>query len=181
LDRLVKAGEAKRAVPLYEIFLVSCEGKMEDIRGEGIEIEQLFKDLFISWVRARQAAQCDPAETIHQMLRMMEHDDYGLCSGIEENIARSLKGRIFDHFVESVQGQLEQGLISDVGQNSRIIYERSVPVRDSANILRVIFEIKCNLKGYLDVCNRVGFTPKDCAVVANIFIKSIAGAMLWGM
>ena len=46
--------------------------------------------LFSGWVTARQAAGADPADTVARLLAWMDSDQYGLCPGIETDIASAL-------------------------------------------------------------------------------------------
>jgi tetratricopeptide (TPR) repeat protein len=170
VDSLVRKGESLRAIPLYVVFMAGCEAKMEDTSAEGIEIEMVFKDLFFSWIRARQKAQCDDAETVRQMLRMIDKDDYGLCRDIEDDIAANVKGSVFDLFVSAIYARFEKEVRSDVTTEAPSVYARSWPVRQNADILTGIYKARRNLKGYLEVCGKIGFTPKDCEAVAQIYV-----------
>ena len=67
VDALVKDGQADRAVSLYEIFLAGCYEKVNEIDDSGGELGSFFKDLFCSWVTARQKAKYSPAETIQKI------------------------------------------------------------------------------------------------------------------
>ena len=103
LDALVEAGEAQRAVDLYELFLAGCYDKAEEIDDSGGTLGQFFAELFVSWIKARQKAGCRPEETVNLILRWMENDDYGFCFDIEEEVAKALDregGRLLRQHVE---------------------------------------------------------------------------------
>jgi hypothetical protein len=84
LDGLVETGEAEQAVHPYELFLAGCYEKAEEIDDSGGTLGQFFAELFVSWIKARQKADCRSEETVKQILRWMENDDYGFCFDIEE-------------------------------------------------------------------------------------------------
>jgi|GEM_PF-313502 len=169
LDALVKNKEATRAVELYEVFLAGCEEKMDEMGGECLAITEFFHELFISWIHARQKAGLDPQETISQALRMMEHDDYGLCDGIEEEIARHIKGEEFLLFVDKVHALLDEALLAK-NKNVKESHH-SWAIRKNAEILKAIALVKGSVKMYRDVAQKVGFTPKDCEELARIYMK----------
>lgn len=77
IDDLVRIGEAKRAVSLYEVFLSGCYEKAEEIDDSGGNLGMFAQKLFISWIVARQKAGCHSHETVKHILRWMHNDDYG--------------------------------------------------------------------------------------------------------
>lgn len=56
LDAMVKAGQARQAVDLYETFLAGCYDKADEIDDSGGNLGDFFHRLFVSWIRARQQA-----------------------------------------------------------------------------------------------------------------------------
>jgi hypothetical protein len=73
---LVKAGEAQRAVRLYEIFLSGVYAKIEEADDE-CDLANLFHRLACGWIQARQAAGCPAEETVSQLFNWIKNDDYG--------------------------------------------------------------------------------------------------------
>jgi hypothetical protein len=79
IDALVKDGQAERTVSLYELFLSGCYEKANEIDDSGGDLGMFFEDLFCAWINARQKAKFDPEETVQNILRWMDNDDYGFC------------------------------------------------------------------------------------------------------
>ena len=167
IGKLVTQGEGKRAVGLYELFMAGCIEKMDDIHCEH-EMGEFFEDLFCSWVQARQEANLDPQETVHQMFKMMDNDDYGLCYEIEKDVARVLGKEEFTAFKGEIYSRFEKAL-SLTKTDRKKHNDFSWGVRKNAEILKAIFEVKKNVKEYLKLCERIGITPKDCEVIAIIY------------
>lgn len=90
IDALVKDGQAERAVSLYEIFLSGCYEKADEIDDSGGNLGMSFEDLFCAWIVARQKAKYNPAETVQNILRWMDNDDYGFCFEIEKSVVKVL-------------------------------------------------------------------------------------------
>lgn len=68
VDNLVRDGQAERAVSLYEIFLAGCYEKVNEIDDSGGNLGMFFQDLFCSWIKAREKAKYNPAETVQNIL-----------------------------------------------------------------------------------------------------------------
>ena len=151
---------------LYELFMAGCIEKMDDIHCEH-EMGEFFEALFCSWVHARQKAALDPQETVRQMFKMMDNDDYGLCHEIEKNVVRVLGKKEFAAFKGEIYSRIEKAL-SLTKTNGKKLNDFSWGVRKNAEILKAIFEVKKNVEEYLKLCERIGITPKDCEVIANI-------------
>ena len=90
IDALVKDGQAERAVSLYELFLCGCYEKADEIDDSGGNLGMFFENLFCAWINARQKAKYDPEETVQNILRWMDNDDYGFCYNIESNVVKAL-------------------------------------------------------------------------------------------
>ena len=76
IDALVKDGQAERAVSLYKLFLSGCYEKADEIDDSSGNLGMFFEDLFCAWINARQKAKYDPAETVQNILRWMDNDNY---------------------------------------------------------------------------------------------------------
>ena len=83
VEELVQAGEAERAVRLYEVFLSGVYSKIEEADDE-CYLARLFHRLACGWIQARQAAGQPTEETVSQLLNWMKNDDYGFCNDIEK-------------------------------------------------------------------------------------------------
>lgn len=74
IDGLLKKGQAKRYVPLYEMFLSGCYEKADEIDDSSGNLGITFKELFYSWIKARQKARYADAETIYNIIKWMDND-----------------------------------------------------------------------------------------------------------
>ena len=57
IDALVAAGEAERAVGLFEIFLAGCYEKIEEVDDSGGSLGDFFQTLFASWIKVSNSTQ----------------------------------------------------------------------------------------------------------------------------
>jgi hypothetical protein len=69
VEALVRAGEAKRAVKRYEIFLTDVHARIEEADDE-CDLANLFHRLICGWIEARQAAGPGAKETVTQLLKL---------------------------------------------------------------------------------------------------------------
>jgi hypothetical protein len=79
-----------RAVVLYESFLAGCYAKAEEVDDSSGSFGMFVTDLFCGWIRARQAAGADAAETASRLLGWMDEDPYGFCHRLEQDVVTVL-------------------------------------------------------------------------------------------
>ena len=108
IDALVKDGQAERAVSLYEIFLSGCYEKADEIDDSGGNLGMFFEDLFCAWINARQKAKYDPAETVQNILKWMDNDDYGFCYEIERDMVKVLNKKSVKLFEAAIKSRFEK-------------------------------------------------------------------------
>ena len=168
IDNLVRNGEAKRAVKLYEIFMAGFDEKMDEVDGSDGSMGMFFEEIFCSWINARQKAELAPEETIRQVLKMMDNDNYGLCHDIEKNMIKALNKKEMIIFEKIIISRLEKALSLEKSADKKIINDFSYCVRQNADILKTMYVSRKNLTAYLLLCEKAGMTPKDCEAVANI-------------
>ncbi|MGB2984645.1 MAG: DUF6880 family protein [Phycisphaerae bacterium] len=181
LDGLVETGEAERAVHLYELFLAGCYEKAEEIDDSGGTLGQFFAELFVSWIKARQKADCRSEETVKQILRWMENDDYGFCFDIEEEVAKALDregGRLFRQHLED---RFEHAFAPFATEEPKYIHDYPAAVHMAALVLKRSYVGRRNLSAYLTLCERTLPSSKDCENIAEILIakKRPADALGW--
>ena len=85
LDSLVLT-EQGSAAKLYEIFIGACHEKAEEIDDSGGNLAMFVQQLFVDWVRARQAAKHDATDTIRRLVAWVER---GLALAQEERFGGS--------------------------------------------------------------------------------------------
>lgn len=181
LDDLVKAGEAERAVHLYQLFLTGCYEKVEELDDSGGDLAQFFADLLVSWIKARQKAGCQPEETVKQILMWVKNDGYGFCYGIEGDVAKALDkggGRLFcQHFAD----RFEEAFAPLATEEPMRISAFPAATQTAAEPLKAIYVARRSLGPYLALCERTPPSPKDCANIGEILIakRRPADALEW--
>jgi len=89
IQRLIPT-ESARAIRLYEIFLAGWYEKAEEIDDSSGSLGQLVHDLFLGWIKARQAAGAGPDETAPRLLEWMDDDPYGFAYDLHQEAAKGL-------------------------------------------------------------------------------------------
>lgn len=168
IDALVANGETRRAVGLYELFLSGCYEKAEEIDDSGGNLGMFFQELFISWIDARQQAGCQPDETVRQILRWMDNDDYGFCYGIEEDVAKVLNKACFALFRKHFQDQFNAAFAPFRAQEPKYIYDYPAAVHRAAAVLKALHVAKKDAKSYQALCEMTVAAPKDCENIATL-------------
>ncbi len=169
IDALVKDGQAERAVSLYEIFLSGCYEKADEIDDSGGNLGMFFENLFCSWIKARQKAKYDPAETVQNILRWMDNDGYGFCYEIERDMVKVLNKKSMRLFEAAIKSRFEKAYATDLQKKHTRVSDCSWEVRKNVSILKVIYVESKDTHAYLDLCESTGTTPKDCENIANIY------------
>ena len=175
VDDLVKENP-ERAVYLYEVFLHGCTEKIEEMDDSGGNMGMFFEDLFCSWVVARQNSKCSPEETLELINKWQEHDDYGLCYGVEKNFVKIFDKKTLDLFEKITLSEIDEALAS-VDKDSAYPYS----LRSRIELVKLVYTQKCDFKSYIEFAQKIGVNPKDCEEVAKIFHKKkkYSEAMEW--
>jgi len=181
IDALVANGETRRAVGLYELFLSGCYEKAEEIDDSGGNLSVFFQELFISWIDARQQAGCQPDETVRQILRWMDNDDYGFCYRIEEDVAKVLNKASFTLFRNHFQDQFNAAFAPFRAQEPKYIYDYPAMVHRTAAVLKALCVAKKDAKAYQALCDVTLAAPKDCENIATLLKvkRRFADALAW--
>ena len=169
IDALVKDGQAERAVSLYEIFLSGCYEKADEIDDSGGDLGMFFEDLFCSWINARQKAKCDPEETVQNILRWMDNDDYGFCYEIEKTVVKVLNKGSVKLFEAEIKSRFEKAFASVSERKYKRISDYPFEVRKNISVLKGIYTESKNTNAYFALCEKTGTTPKDCENIANLY------------
>ncbi len=169
IDALVKDGNAERAVSLYEIFLSGCYEKAEEIDDSGGNLGMFFEDLFCVWINARQQAKYDPEETVQNILRWMDNDDYGFCYNIERNVVKTLSRESVKLFEAAIKSRFEKAFTAVDQKKRKRISDYPFEVRENVSALKVIYVESKDTNAYLALCEKTGTTPMDCENIANLY------------
>ncbi len=169
IDALVKDGQAERAVSLYEIFLSGCYEKADEIDDSGGNLGMFFEDLLCAWINARQKAKYDPEETVQNILRWIDNDDYGFCYEIERNVVKELNKKSVKLFETAIKSRFEKAISTVDIKKCKRISDYPFGVRENLSVLKIIYIESKDTNNYLALCKKTGTTPKDCENLANIY------------
>ena len=164
-----------RAIQLVETFIAGCYEKAEEIDDSGGSFRQFVGDLFCTWIKSRQAAGAEATETAKQLLDCFAKDSHGYCYRMEEAVdAFGKKGLRVLAEVAREEWAEELGK----GNGSNQVSSRLRWLRD---ILRAVYVKQRDAERYLEVAERMGMTPRDCEVLAEIHEKrgSDEEALAW--
>jgi hypothetical protein len=107
LAKLIRT-DPTQAVVLYETFLAGCYEKAEEIDDSSGSFGQFVDELYCGWIKARQAAGADPAETATRLLRWMEADPYGFCYDLEKDAAKVLNRAGLAAFMTQIRERFDK-------------------------------------------------------------------------
>ena len=169
IDALMKDGQAERAVSLYEIFLSGCYEKADEIDDSGGNLGMFFEELFCAWINARQKAKYDPEETVQNILRWMDNDDYGFCYEIERSVVKVMNKKSVNLFGAAIKSRLEKAFATVLQKKSKRVSEYPLEVRKNVSVLKVIYVESKDTNAYLALCEKTGTTPTDCENIANLY------------
>lgn len=168
LAALVDSGEVAQTVRLYEVFLSGCYEKMDECDDSGGNMGMFFDDLFCDWIKARQKAGCPAAETVAQILKWKENDNYGLCFENEKDAAKVLDREGYRLFAAHFQALVKQVLDKLGGKQARPIFEHENDLRLPAMSLKHIYQAKGDSQSYAALCEQLGISPQDCEHLAEM-------------
>ncbi len=181
LDAMVKAGQARQAVELYETFLAGCYEKAEEIDDSGGNLGDFFQQLFVSWVRARQRAGCPAEDTVRCVLRWIDRDNCGFCHDIEGDVAKALDRRGLALFKAHFEQQLDTAFAQFKAGDPQCIHDYPWAVRWPVHALKAVYLARNDWRSYTSLCERFLVSPKDCANIAALCEakKRPADALAW--
>jgi len=157
---LVGRAEAARAVALLETFIAGCYEKSEEIDGSSGGFGMFVEEIFCDWIRARQGAKADPADTATRLLDWMERDEYGYCSGLAKKVVEVLDRKGLTAFERAVRERPCGGADGSYARRRRV------------EILKTIHAARRDVDAYRTVCEAQGdLPPRDCEVLAEMCLK----------
>jgi hypothetical protein len=180
IEALTPGGTA-RAVRLYELFLSGCYEKIEECDDSSAYLSMFFHRLFCGWIKARQTGGLPAEETVGQILKWMENDDYGFCYRIESKLIQVLDPEGGRLLIAHFQGLIDKALPGAVPSKAKAISEYSNEIRSPALSLREIYLSAKSVAPYVALCDRLGFSPLDCEHLAELemFHKHWDRALVW--
>jgi tetratricopeptide (TPR) repeat protein len=180
VQALVRSGEAARAVRLYEILLTGVYAKNEEADDE-CDLAMLFHRLACGWIQARQAAGRSAEETVGQLLNWMKNDNYGFCYEIEKDVIKVLDARGRELFTGHFQQLVHKAMPGPAAGGDKAIFDYENDVRLPAMSLQDIHESSGDVRSYAALCERLGFSPRDCERLAKMEMsrKHWAKALEW--
>jgi tetratricopeptide (TPR) repeat protein len=117
----------------------------------------------------RQKAKYDPAETVQNILKWMDNDDYGFCYEIERNVVKVLNKKSVQLFEAAIKSRFEKAFASVDERKCKRISDYPPQVRKNISVLKVIYAESKDTNAYWALCKKTGTTPRDCENIANIF------------
>ncbi|MBI5526553.1 MAG: hypothetical protein HY897_09470 [Deltaproteobacteria bacterium] len=170
LDALVKTGEAARAVGLYELFIAGCYEKADAVHDE-CEFAMFVEDLFESWIKAREAAGTDPAETIKLLLGWVEKDQYGFASDLEKEAVAVFSRTGLAVYEATIRGlyETERSKAQAIAVAGKGADHQPYRLRQYGDVLKAIALRRGNINDYLKIAEEMGITPPDCEEIARLF------------
>lgn len=157
---LIEKDEARRAVTLLETFIAGCYEKSAEIDDSSGNFGMLVESLFCDWIRARQAAGAEPAETVRMLMSWMENDDYGYCHRLEREAVKVLDRAGLGAFERAVRDRPKGGGKEAYAHHRKI------------EILKAIYEARRDVAAYAALCEEEGvLAPSDCELLAQMCLK----------
>jgi hypothetical protein len=135
LRELAKAGEAERAVRLYEILLSGTYAKNEECDDE-CYLSMFLARAFCGWIRARQAAGMPADETVGQILNWKKNDKHSFCFETEKHVVKALDREGRRLFISHFEGLVEKAVPASAARPPKAIFEYENDVRLPALTLK---------------------------------------------
>jgi len=169
IDGLLAGGDADRAAELYEVFLAGCHEKAEEIDDSGGSLGGFFQEVFRCWIKARQAAGRDPAETVREIVGWMVHDDYGFCFDTEGEVAAALNKEGRALFKKHFEDRFDAAFAPFAGNEAKYINDYPSAVYMTARSLKAIYVARRDVRSYVALCEKTLASPKDCENIARLY------------
>ncbi len=155
--------EPERAALLFETFIGACHEKADEIDDSSGDFGMLVEDLFLDWIKSRQAANHDPDETAKFLLSWMEVDPFGFCHNLDRQVVKVLDKKGLDAFVGQIRAKFESAPSLD---------EKRFPGytrRRWAGALKTLLAGQRNVEAYIAICEQTELDAKDCLAIAKIY------------
>jgi len=164
----VVISEPARAVALYETLLDACDATAEDVDDSDGEFGTFAGSVYLGWIKARQAAGADSAETTQLLLKFMEDDSYGFCNDLVPSAVKVLDRAGLESFEREARTRFDKAC-TEVDERKRKEPNPGYRVDRWADMLRAIYSHRRDAGKYIDLAGRAGLTQADCHTIATIF------------
>jgi hypothetical protein len=162
IGKIIKS-EPERAALLFETFIGACHEKAEEIDDSTGNFGMLVEDLFLPWIKARQAATHDPDETAKFLLSWMEDDPFGFCHNLDRQVVKVLDKKGLEAFVGQIRAKFDSAPSLD---------EKRIPDytrRRWGGVLKTLLAGQRNVEAYKALCEQTELDAKDCLAIAKIY------------
>ncbi len=171
LDRFLDGGEANLACELYELFLSGCYEKANEVDDSGGNLGMFFKELFCGWIKVRQAAGCEPAGTVRDIIGWLDRDDYGFCFDIEGDVALALDKEGVALFTKYLEDRFASAFATSADKSPKAIFDYPTKVRMTARQLKAVYMARRTVRPYVALCEKTLASPQDCENIATLYKK----------
>lgn len=98
----------------------------------------------------------------------MKNDDYGFCNDIEKDVIKVLDAQGQQLFIGHFQALVEKAMPGPAAGPAKAIFECENALRLPAMSLKEIYESLGDTCSYAALCERLGFSPRDCEHLAKM-------------
>jgi len=155
--------EPERAALLFETFIAACHEKADEIDDSSGNFGMLVENLFLGWIKSRQAANHAPDETAKILLSWMEDDPYGFCHNLDRQVVKVLDRKGLDALVGQIRAKFESVQSRDEQRFPE--YAR----RKWGGALKSLLAGQRDVEAYIALCEQTEFNAQDCLAIAKIY------------
>ncbi len=158
--------EPERAALLFETFIAACHEKAEEIDDSDGDFGMLVEDLFLDWIKSRQAANHDPDETAKLLLSWMEDDPYGFCHNLDRQVVKVLDKKGLDAFAGQIRAKFEAAPTRGEQRSPEYAF------RKWGGVLKTLLAGQRDVEAYRAFCERTELNAQNCLAIAKIYQSS---------
>ncbi len=162
IEKVIKR-EPERAALLFETFVAACHEKADEIDDSSGNFGMLVENLFLDWIKSRQAANHAPDETAKLLLSWMEDDPYGFCHNLDRQVVKVLDKKGLDALVGQIRAKFESVQSRDEQRFPQ--YAR----RKWGGALKSLLAGQRAVEAYIALCEQTEFNAQDCLAIAKIY------------
>ena len=166
----IASSDPSRASRLFEIFMVGCHEKCDELDDSGGDLGMFFDELMIGWIISRQDAGDSSQEIIKDFIKWQNRDKYGLCYHSDKRIAKHLISAVLHELVAHHFEIFKKAFEPFALEPKKVIFDYPKEVFLPLGKLKEIFIERKDAKGYLDLMQSILMAPNDYEELANIYI-----------